>query len=200
MQTRQLFHCALRAPAPVNQKLGPAKRSAMATSSEEESIAGGRGKWSVAGVPHRGWRCVDIEDLGEPSTECEMCESQTIRYVHHMEHADYPHVLQVGCVCAGHMEGNLAASRERESSMRSRAGKRSRWLSRRWKISAKGNPNLKADGFRVTVYPRSSGWAFTLVSVATGRVYHARRNYADHIAAKLAAFDAITRLLAQGGA
>lgn len=172
----------------------------MATSTEEDLVANRRGKWSVAGVPHRGWVCVDIEDLGEPSTECEMCEAQTIRYVHYMEHPNYPQVLQVGCVCAGHMEGNVAASREREATMRSRAGKRSRWLTRRWKSSAKGNPNLKADGFRVTVYPRAAGWAFTLASETTGEVYHARRNYSDHIAAKLAAFDSITRLLAEGGA
>jgi len=40
------------------------------------------GKWSQAGVPHRGWTCVDIDDLGEPSATCEMCETQEIRYVH----------------------------------------------------------------------------------------------------------------------
>lgn len=52
---------------------------------EEQLVANRRGKWSAAGVPHRGWHCVDIEDLGEPQAECEMCESQTIRYVHHIE-------------------------------------------------------------------------------------------------------------------
>lgn len=86
----------------------------MTPPTEEEVVAAKRGKWSVAGVPHKGWICVDIEDLGEPSSECEMCESQTIRYVHHMQHPDYPGVLQVSCVCAGHMEGNLAASRARK--------------------------------------------------------------------------------------
>jgi hypothetical protein len=32
---------------------------------EEQLIAAQRGKWSEAGVPHRGWICVDIEDLGD---------------------------------------------------------------------------------------------------------------------------------------
>ena len=41
----------------------------------------GTGKWSQAGVPHKGWIWVDIEDLGEPSATCEMCETQEIRYV-----------------------------------------------------------------------------------------------------------------------
>ena len=126
-----------------------------------------------------------------------MCESQSIRYVHHMQHPEYAQVLEVGCVCAGHMEGNLAASQAREAGMRSRAGKRSRWLTRRWKVSQKGNPNLRADGYRVTVYPRGDGWAYTLAPVAEfERVIHARRNWADLGRAQLAAFDHITRLLA----
>ena len=43
------------------------------------------GKWSQIGVPHRGWTCVSVDDLGAPDAVCEMCETQAIRYVHHME-------------------------------------------------------------------------------------------------------------------
>ena len=63
---------------------------------EEQLIAAQRGKWSEAGVPHRGWICVDIEDLGEPQMVCEMCESRRIRYVHHMQHPQFREVLAVG--------------------------------------------------------------------------------------------------------
>ncbi|GHV31592.1 hypothetical protein AGMMS4952_20620 [Spirochaetia bacterium] len=56
-----------------------------------------RGKWSDKGVPHKGWKCIDIEDLGEPSLTCEMCESQEIRYVHYMKHPGYKDILKVGC-------------------------------------------------------------------------------------------------------
>lgn len=146
-------------------------------------------------VPHKGWNCVEIEDLGEPQAECAMCESQTIRYVHHMEHPDYSGLLGVGCVCAGHMEGSLAAAKSRELSMRSRTGKRARWLNRVWKISAKGNPTIKADGFRVTVYERGDGYAATIAAVDGSMVQHARRNFQTLSQAKLAAFDHITRLL-----
>lgn len=166
-------------------------------STEEELVASRRGKWSVPGVPHTGWVCVDIEDLGEPSQECEMCESQSIRYVHHMEHPGYPDVLEVGCVCAGHMEGDLAASRVREASMRNRAAKRRRWTTRAWKISAKGNYHIKADGHRITVYPRGNGWACTVAALDGTSVQHSRRNYRMESEAKLAAFDQITRLLAR---
>lgn len=166
-------------------------------SNEEQLVAHKRGKWSAHGVPHKGWQCVDIEDLGEPQAECEMCESQTIRFVHHMEHPNYSGSLAVGCVCAGHMEGSVSAARDREATMRSRSGKRSRWLSRVWKMSAKGNPTIKAGGFRVTVYERGHGYGATIATVDGSSVQHARRTFPTLNQAKLAAFDHITRLLAK---
>jgi hypothetical protein len=164
---------------------------------EEQLVTHRRGKWSARGVPHKGWHCVDIEDLGEPQATCEMCESQVIRYVHHMEHAAFEGVLAVGCVCAGHMEGDVSAARGREASMRSRASKRTRWLRRKWRTSAKGNPTIKADGYRVTVYARGLGFAATIAEQDGSGVYHARRNYPSVNEAKLAAFDHITRFLAR---
>ena len=56
------------------------------------------GKWTQLGVPHRGWLCLDVEDLGGSSQLCQMCEGVDVRYVHHMQHPDYPDVLAVGCV------------------------------------------------------------------------------------------------------
>lgn len=165
---------------------------------EQSNTQTKRGKWSVAGVPHKGWVCVDIEDLRAPSLQCEMCESQQIRFIHHMEHPNYPDVLQVGCDCAGHMEGNLAASRARETCMQNRAAKRKRWTSRTWKTSAKGNPYISADGYRVTVYPWGGGWRSSVVKVGSTDVQRSRRTFKTIDAAKLAAFDHITKLLAGG--
>lgn len=164
---------------------------------EEQLVASKKGKWSALGIPHKGWLCVDIEDLGEPQVLCEMCESQTIRYVHHMEHPLYPTALAVGCVCAGHMEGDLNAARNRDAAMQSRASKRNRWTTRKWKNSVNGNPTIKADGFRVTVYRRGAGWSATLSSLDGLGVLHAKRNFTSIDQAKLAAFDHITRLLAE---
>jgi hypothetical protein len=164
---------------------------------EEQLVVHRRGKWSDPGVPHKGWRCVDVEDLGEPHAMCEMCETQVIRYLHHMEHPSYADVLAVGCVCAGHMEGDVYAARGRETSMRGRASKRTRWLTRNWRISAKGNPTIKAGGYRVTVYPRREGYAAAIAAVDDSGLHHARRNCPTVNQAKLAAFDHITRLLAK---
>lgn len=51
---------------------------------EENHIHNKHGKWSQKNIPHKDWTCIDIEDTGELSTTCEMCESQSIRYVHYM--------------------------------------------------------------------------------------------------------------------
>jgi len=100
----------------------------MTTNSESKANLH-RGKWSEAGIPHKGWGCVGVTDLGpgeDNHTTCEMCESAAIRYVHHMSHPEYPGILDVGCVCAGHMEGNYAAAVGRDRQMRNAAAARQR--------------------------------------------------------------------------
>ncbi|GMR20329.1 MAG: hypothetical protein BMS9Abin36_0924 [Gammaproteobacteria bacterium] len=164
---------------------------------ETDLVAQRRGKWSQAGVPHKGWSCIDIEDLEEPSEVCEMCESQEIRYVHYMTHPEYPHVLGVGCICSGHMEGDLVSAKTRDAKMQSRAQKRKRWLTRAWKISAKGNDYIKADGYVVTVYPKGKNWGATIAAEVGSYVKHSRLQYRTPEQAKLAAFDVITKLLAR---
>ena len=58
--------------------------------------------WNNPNVPHSGWVCTGITDLGAPSGICQMCGHQIIRYVHHMIHPNY-RSLGVGCICAGKM-------------------------------------------------------------------------------------------------
>jgi hypothetical protein len=164
--------------------------------SEDTAVATLRGKWSQAGVPHKGWRCVDVDDRGEANQICDMCESQPVRFVHHMEHDDYPDILKVGCVCAGHMEENLEGAQRRDKAMASRAGKRARWLQRQWRVSAKGNEWLRADGYRVVVYRKGNQWAATIAAEDDDFVHHGRRTFPTSNEVKLAAFDFISRLLA----
>ncbi|ANG63132.1 hypothetical protein A8C75_12050 [Marinobacterium aestuarii] len=156
-----------------------------------------RGKWSQSGVPHKGWSCEYIEDLGSPSEVCHMCESQNIRYVHYMSHHEYPEVLAVGCVCAGHMEDDLNAAKERDVQMHSRARKRKQWLSRVWKVSQKGYDYIKSDGYIVTVYPKEKSWGATIAAEKFDFVKHSYLFYKTQEKAKLAAFDVITKLLAR---
>jgi len=100
------------------------------------------GKWSDAGVPHRGWKCVDFADLEEPSATCEMCESQTIRYVHILKHDEYGPVLRVGCECAAKMEQDREGAYTRERKYKGAAKRRVRWANRKWDerwVAARGH-------------------------------------------------------------
>jgi hypothetical protein len=103
------------------------------------------GKWIQIGVPKRNWVCLDVEDRGIQDLKCQMCEREVVRYVHTMSHSHYRAFLKVGCICAGHMEGdeNAVAAKERESYLRSRTQRRAKWLDLGWKFSAKGNSYLK---------------------------------------------------------
>lgn len=158
------------------------------------------GKWSQPGVPHKGWTCVGVEDLQEPSAICEMCETQEIRYAHAMTHRDYAGELHVGCVCAEKMEDDYTGPRLREKALRSAAGRKKRWLSRKWKTSARGNAYLNTDGFNITVYANGDGsWGGRIEEQGTGRTIASRRRYPTEDAAKLAAFDGMIFLKQKRG-
>lgn len=156
------------------------------------------GKWSEPGVPHKGWSCIDIEDLGEPSAICEMCESQEIRYVHHMQHPHYSDILGCGCVCAGHMEGDYEGARQREQVLRNASARRRKWLTRDWRVSRNGNPFLNVDGYNVVVYPAGQGWGFRVSNRATDKSVVSRRVLATMDVARLRSFDAMTWMKERG--
>jgi hypothetical protein len=83
----------------------------------------GFGKWSRRSIPHKGWTCIDMHDLGDVRMICEMCETAEIRYVHVMTHPDFESgegELEVGCICAGNMEQDYAAAELREKQYRRR--------------------------------------------------------------------------------
>lgn len=150
------------------------------------------GKWAEAGVPHRGWRCVDIEELEEQDHLCEMCEARLVRFVHVMWNDRYDGELRVGCVCAGNMEEDLEGARRRESSFKSSRARRTRWLSRKWRTSSAGNEYLNTtDGFNVVIFERAAIWGARVEHRASGHSRSSKCPYATSDAAKLAAFDAM---------
>lgn len=158
------------------------------------------GKWSEAGVPHKGWTCVGVEDLGEASAICEMCETQEIRYVHAMMHPDYARGLNVGCICAEKMEDDYVGPRRREYALRSAAGRKKRWLTRKWRISSRGNSYINTDGFNITIYFNGDGtWGGRIEDRGTARAVDSRKRYLTEDAAKLAAFDGMVFLKTKRG-
>ena len=155
----------------------------------------GTGKWCVEGVPHRGWTCLGVEDLGEPSFTCEMCEMVTIRYVHTMAHPAYSDTLDVGCICAGHMEGDQQAAVVRETEFKNRAARRRNWTRRKWRVSRNSNHFLNVNGFNIVVFPHDNHWAGRIENRQTGEVLFSKRRYLHANAAKLAAFDAMEMMM-----
>jgi hypothetical protein len=146
------------------------------------------GLWNKPGVPQRGWRCVDVTDLGEAIGTCQMCDREEIRFVHHMEHNAYPGTLGVGCVCAGKMSSDYVGARNREKKLKSKAGRKARWLARRWKIARSGNPYLNVDGYNIVVFRYAKGRNAGRWGYKVGGTF-GTDTYETEGAAKLAAFE-----------
>jgi len=154
------------------------------------------GRWNTKGLPHKGWSCVGMEDLGSADGQCEMCGKEEIRYVHFMEHPDVEGTVSAGCICAEKMEDEYgherSRARRREAKLRSAAGRRARWPDLQgWRRSQKGNVHIKKDGRHVVIFARASRFKF-VIEGADGSTYFSPRSYADVLEAKLAAFDAFT--------
>lgn len=149
-------------------------------------------RWDQPGVPHKGWNCVDVVDLrgdGESAEEtnyatCQMCGNEKIRYIHIMEHPDLEDHFDVGCVCAEKMSGDNTGPKVRESRLRNRAVRRTRWLTRTWRTSAKGNSFLNVEGRNLGVHPtKTKRWGYRMDS------RFGAKTYATKDEAKLALFD-----------
>lgn len=159
--------------------------------------------WDRKNVPHRGWICIGMIDLGEDADDmdfetrklelyeqCEMCRQEGIRYVHIMEHPEYDGHLRVGCVCAEKMENDYSAPRDRENSLRNRHNRKMNFLKREWDFRANGNFVLKYKGRYITIM--QSKYNKSEYGVAYDNEYIWRyqgRKIRDIRTAKLAAFD-----------
>ena len=107
--------------------------------------------WKRDDVPHSGWECVGIIDLGAPVGICRMCGHQIIRYVHIMRHPDWYRTVGAGCVCAGRMEGDPEAAKAREAAFKNRAARRETFLKTPLRRSRNGHEYLKYKGEMVTL-------------------------------------------------
>jgi hypothetical protein len=120
--------------------------------------------WNGEIVPDKGWTCKEVIDkygesrfitfnaqMGEFYEKCQACGKENIRYVHVMKHPEYPKLLRVGRVCAGHMEGNNDAPNERERKIISRQKLKMNFLSKDWKYNKNGNLYLIYNGEFITI-------------------------------------------------
>ena len=99
--------------------------------------------WENNSVPHHGWSCEGVVDLGSPTGVCGMCGKQIIRYVHIMKHEGVSGKIGAGCICAGKMEGNVEHARSRETQFKLREARRATFLSKKRRLSRNGHPYFK---------------------------------------------------------
>lgn len=147
------------------------------------------GRWDQSSVPHRGWRCIEVDDLEEAIAVCEMCGQQEIRYVHTMEHPECSYVLNVGCHCAERMEEDYVGPRARDEALRNRAARRARWCNRAWKVTRKGGLMVTADGYVCVITQYGKGWRGSFTREGETKWLRGELTHPTANAAKLALFD-----------
>lgn len=122
------------APGPLGPDQAPGGAHPHGDAAEDQLIARGAGKWGDPDFPKTDWIFEHDQDLGEPDTTCEMCEYKIIRFVHHLRHPSGLR-LQAGCVCAGHLLGDVEGAQARDTNMRNaaqRLASRRRSVTRLW--------------------------------------------------------------------
>ena len=100
--------------------------------------------------PHHGWAYTGYEDRNTPDNLCTYCGKRHVRYVHKLEHDEWPEDIEVGCVCAADLGlGEEARRGEREA--RNRASRLQRFIQNGWKTTKKGNPYKSYCDVRVAI-------------------------------------------------
>lgn len=160
-------------------------------------------RWNKADVPHKGWKHIGIEDLGEdvyPGEEiryeqCEMCGNEKIRYVHILTHPEFDGELRVGCDCASKMTNDYVNPREHERNYRNRTNRRMNFLRQEWiRKPETGNYTLRYRGERITIMKSKFGPGWGVMFHNESRWEYNGRKIRDLETAKLVAFEMFDEL------
>ena len=144
--------------------------------------------WDKKDIPQKGWEWIGVDDFLEPDFNCEMCGQTNVRYVHHLIHKQNNILINVGCICAEKMTDDYTNPRKTEKYLKSVEKKKSRWLTRKWKTSKKGNDYMNINGFNITVFQYKKGhniykWGYKIDDNFSSQAFQTEDE------AKLALFD-----------
>ncbi len=139
------------------------------------------------GAPVSGWVCIEMIDEELPTFVCELCGCEKVRFVHVMHHEDFPIDLKVGCICAGIMEDNILAAKERDRKMKNRAKRRKHFPKRQWDTARDGSFYLNYNGLRVSIKKYKNRYCCSAGAKNTW-LYH-NKPITDFVSACYAAFD-----------
>ena len=160
-------------------------------------------RWSKEGIPHKGWICVDVIDLGEgvfegdtiPYESCEMCDQEKIRYVHILKHPDYNGEIHVGCDCASKMTDDYISPPKVENDLRNRANRRRNFMKQEWRLKAQtGNYTLKYKGEYITIMKSKYGTGLGVIFKDESRWEYRGKKILDFDTAKIVAFNLFDEL------
>jgi len=127
-------------------------------------------------APLDGWACEGVIDHGEDDFTCELCGCTRVRYVHAMRHNEYPFEINVGCICAGIMEGDILAAEERDAEAKRRSQRKSNYLKKQWNTISDGLWQLQYKRRTISIEQDSfRGVDFFKINIA-GEQYHWKEN------------------------
>jgi hypothetical protein len=152
-------------------------------------------RWDRPNVPHKGWVCIGMEDLGEfvdggdiEYESCEMCGKERIRYVHIMSHNDGG-ILRVGCGCAAKMEEDYENPKQRDEEAKKKASRRTSFMKKIWRRNENGNYTLRYKGDTITIMKSKFGSTYGVIHKGTLIWDYKGRKNMDFNTSKRAAFD-----------
>ena len=150
--------------------------------------------WNRDGVPHKGWKCIDVYDLAEETgdegyiqyEQCEMCGNEKIRFVHVMHHAEYPQDLHVGCICAEKMSGDYENPRKHEIALKNKYLRRKNFNRIEWRFNPqKSTYSKKYKGEFITILKSKYGnWG----------IFFANHRFWDYEGNKISSFEEAERI------
>ncbi len=144
------------------------------------------------GIARTGWILTGTVDTKSATFSCENCGFPHVRYVHELINKSKDQRVRVGCVCAEHLTQDFTTPKLRERALKGRAGRRMRWPTLNWKLSASGNLYLKKSGVVVVLKhgPRG-GWAASYKPIEGEDWIRVAGWHVTPEEAKLAAFDTL---------
>jgi len=106
------------------------------------------------GAPLEGWYCVRMYDVADEDEDpedvllatCDLCDCASVRYVHVMQNKDYFEDVEVGCICAGIMEGDILAAKGRDNELKNRARRKWNFPKRKWHRTFTGDLRMTYRG------------------------------------------------------
>lgn len=154
-------------------------------------------KWEREGIPHKGWKEMGIEDLGEDLEsgddveyeQCEMCGQEKIRYVHILQHPNFNGELRVGCVCAERMTDDYINPQKTERELKNRLNRKKNFMRREWQERNQGKYVLRYKGENITIMKSKFGAGWGVLYGGQSVFRYNNRRIDDFHTARLIAFD-----------